>query len=199
MSLERGVCSCGELQVFSCYTGWKEARQATRATSTTMRRELYTAAYRVLQYVDYDYKVCHICRQRLCISKLTARLRGVTSSTDSSSYLGCPPTTAIWARTDVMLHRPPKNGSETCEVNYVLFLDNHIILYVLWYIWRLKLTKRIPNSKSSYADTEWNLLTNWTMVLRTTIRAQLKHTVTGRSIIQTSKCFDQRPPSGRAT
>ena len=27
MSLERGVCSCAELQVFSCYRGWKEARQ----------------------------------------------------------------------------------------------------------------------------------------------------------------------------
>jgi len=31
LSLERGVCSCAELQVFSCYRGWKEARQATRA------------------------------------------------------------------------------------------------------------------------------------------------------------------------
>ena len=25
VSLERGVCSCAELQVFSCYRGWKEA------------------------------------------------------------------------------------------------------------------------------------------------------------------------------
>ena len=31
VSLERGVCSCAELQVFSCYRGWKEACQATRA------------------------------------------------------------------------------------------------------------------------------------------------------------------------
>ena len=38
--LERGVCSCAELQVFSCYRGWKEACQATRAISTTSRREL---------------------------------------------------------------------------------------------------------------------------------------------------------------
>jgi hypothetical protein len=30
VSLERGVCSCAELQVFSCYRGWKEACQATR-------------------------------------------------------------------------------------------------------------------------------------------------------------------------
>ena len=35
VSLERGACSCAELQVFSCYRGWKEARQATRAISTT--------------------------------------------------------------------------------------------------------------------------------------------------------------------
>ena len=35
LSLERGVRSCAELQVFSCYRGWKEAYQATRAISTT--------------------------------------------------------------------------------------------------------------------------------------------------------------------
>jgi len=29
--LERGACSCAELQVFSCYRGCKEACQATRA------------------------------------------------------------------------------------------------------------------------------------------------------------------------
>jgi len=40
VSLERGVCSCAELQLFSCYRGWKEACQATRAISTTSRREL---------------------------------------------------------------------------------------------------------------------------------------------------------------
>ena len=37
---ERGVCLCAELQVFSCYRGWKEACQATRAISTTRRREM---------------------------------------------------------------------------------------------------------------------------------------------------------------
>ena len=40
VSLERGACSCAELQVFSCYRGWKEACQATRAISTVRRREL---------------------------------------------------------------------------------------------------------------------------------------------------------------
>jgi hypothetical protein len=35
VSLDRGVCSCAELQVFPCYRGWKEACQATRAISTT--------------------------------------------------------------------------------------------------------------------------------------------------------------------
>ena len=40
MSLERGVSSCAELQDFSCYRDWKEACQATRAISTTSRREL---------------------------------------------------------------------------------------------------------------------------------------------------------------
>ena len=45
VSLERGVCSCAELQVFSCYRGWKEACQATRAISTTSRRELSSFIY----------------------------------------------------------------------------------------------------------------------------------------------------------
>jgi len=40
VSLERWVCSCAELQVFSCYRSWKEACQATRAISTTSRRQL---------------------------------------------------------------------------------------------------------------------------------------------------------------
>jgi len=40
VSLEIGVCSCAKLQVFSCYRDWKEACQATRAISTTSRREL---------------------------------------------------------------------------------------------------------------------------------------------------------------
>ena len=40
VSLERGVCSCAELQVFSCYRGRKGACHATRAISTTTRREL---------------------------------------------------------------------------------------------------------------------------------------------------------------
>jgi len=40
VSLERGVCSCAELQVFSCYRGWKAVCQATRAISTPSRREL---------------------------------------------------------------------------------------------------------------------------------------------------------------
>jgi len=45
VSLERGACSCAELQVLSCYRDWKEARQATRAISTTWRRELQQAFF----------------------------------------------------------------------------------------------------------------------------------------------------------
>ena len=36
--LEREVCSCAELQVFSCYRGLKEACEAMSAISTTGRR-----------------------------------------------------------------------------------------------------------------------------------------------------------------
>jgi len=45
VSLERGVCSCAELQVFSCNRGLKEACQATRAISTTSRRELSSSVF----------------------------------------------------------------------------------------------------------------------------------------------------------
>jgi len=45
VSLERAVCSCAELQVFSCYRDWKEACQATRALSITSRRELSSSFF----------------------------------------------------------------------------------------------------------------------------------------------------------
>jgi hypothetical protein len=40
VSLERRVCSCAELRVFSCYRGWNEACQVTCVISTTSRREV---------------------------------------------------------------------------------------------------------------------------------------------------------------
>ena len=49
VSLERGVCSCAELRVFYCYRGWKEACQATRAISTTWRRERSSSFFFFLQ------------------------------------------------------------------------------------------------------------------------------------------------------
>jgi len=49
VSLEREFCSCAELQVFSCYRGCKEACQATRAISTTWRRELSSGFFFFLQ------------------------------------------------------------------------------------------------------------------------------------------------------
>jgi hypothetical protein len=45
VSLERGVCSCAELQVFSCYRGWKEACQAMCAISTKQRHELSSSFF----------------------------------------------------------------------------------------------------------------------------------------------------------
>jgi len=45
VSLERGVCSCAELQVSSCYRGWNETCQATRAISTTSRPELSSSTF----------------------------------------------------------------------------------------------------------------------------------------------------------
>ena len=45
MPLERGVCSCDGLKVYSCYRGWREACQATLAISTTSRRELSSSFF----------------------------------------------------------------------------------------------------------------------------------------------------------
>ena len=44
-SSERRVCSCAKLQNVSCYKGWKEACQATRAISTTLGRELSSSLH----------------------------------------------------------------------------------------------------------------------------------------------------------
>ena len=49
VSFEKGVCLCAELQVFSCYRGWKEACQVTRAISTTSRSELSTSFFSARQ------------------------------------------------------------------------------------------------------------------------------------------------------
>ena len=48
VSLERGVCSCAEFKVFSCYRGWKKASQVTRAISTTWRGELSSSFFFLL-------------------------------------------------------------------------------------------------------------------------------------------------------
>ena len=45
VSLERGVCSCAELQVYFCYRGGKEACQSTRAISATSRRDLSSSFF----------------------------------------------------------------------------------------------------------------------------------------------------------
>jgi len=45
VSLERGVCLCVELQVFSCYRGWKESCQVMREISTTWRWELSSSSF----------------------------------------------------------------------------------------------------------------------------------------------------------
>jgi len=45
VSLERGVCSYAELQVFSCYRRWKEACQAMCTISTTSRCELSSSFF----------------------------------------------------------------------------------------------------------------------------------------------------------
>ena len=45
VSLERGICSCAELHVFSCYRALNEASQATGAVSTTSRRELSSSFF----------------------------------------------------------------------------------------------------------------------------------------------------------
>jgi hypothetical protein len=45
MSLERGICSCAEFQVLSCYRDRKEACQATRGISTTSKPDLSTSLF----------------------------------------------------------------------------------------------------------------------------------------------------------
>ena len=80
VSLVRGVCSCAELQVFSCYRGWKEACQATRAISTTWRGKLSLSFFFLarqgaegnLRHSDRNIRgtcniVCH-CMPPWCLS-----------------------------------------------------------------------------------------------------------------------------------
>jgi len=66
VSLERGVCSCAELQVFSCYRGWKEACQATRAISTTSRRELASSFFSARQGAEGNSRHSHRKIRGIC-------------------------------------------------------------------------------------------------------------------------------------
>ena len=59
VSLKKGICPCAELQVFSCYRGWKEACQATRAISTTSRRELSLIFYPARQGAEGNSRHSH--------------------------------------------------------------------------------------------------------------------------------------------
>ena len=64
VSLERGVRSCAELQVFSCYRSWKEAFQAMQVISTTSRHELSSSFFlarqgaKVAQFNHGDFSTC---------------------------------------------------------------------------------------------------------------------------------------------
>ena len=50
--LERGVCSCAELQIFSSYRSWKEACHATRAISSNLWCELSSSFFPARQGVE---------------------------------------------------------------------------------------------------------------------------------------------------
>ena len=57
VSLKRGVSSCAELQVVSCYRSLKEACQVTRVISTTSRRELSSSFFPARQAAKLNS--CH--------------------------------------------------------------------------------------------------------------------------------------------
>jgi len=75
VSLERGICSCAELQVISCYRGWKEACQATRDFNNMETRAVIKFIFHARQGAEGNSRhsdrnimgtctmVCH--RQRL--------------------------------------------------------------------------------------------------------------------------------------
>ena len=78
MSLERGVCSCAELQVFSCYRGSKKACQAMHAISTTWKHELSSSFFPARQGAKGNS--CHSDRN----------IRGTTTFVCHCQKLGGP-------------------------------------------------------------------------------------------------------------
>jgi len=59
VSLERWGSSHAELQVFSCYRGWKEACQATHAISTTWKYELSSGIFFLPGKVHHSWTFGH--------------------------------------------------------------------------------------------------------------------------------------------
>jgi len=61
VSLERGVCSCAKLQVFSCYRGWKEAKEIHAILTETLGEHApsyVTIKNWVAQFKRGDFSTC---------------------------------------------------------------------------------------------------------------------------------------------
>ena len=101
VGLERGVSSCAELQVFACYSGWRDACQAMRAISTTSRRELSLSFFS--QQGKAPKEIHAILRETLgehapsyaTIKKLVAQFKRGDSLTCDAPRPGRPKTVII--------------------------------------------------------------------------------------------------------
>jgi len=117
VSLERGVCSYVELQVFSCYRGWKEACQATRAI-TTWRLELSSSFYFLFFFFLQDKAPKEIN------AILTETLRE-----HAPSYATVKNWVAQFKRGDFSTYVAPRPGRpQTVTIQEIIDQNNELIL-----------------------------------------------------------------------
>ena len=88
VSLKRGVCSCAELQVFACYRDRMEACRATRAISTTPRRELSSSFF------------------FSCKARLRSKFTPFSQKHQGNMHHRMPPSNTGWSSLKVVIFPP---------------------------------------------------------------------------------------------
>ena len=116
VSLERGVCSCVEFQIFSCYRGWKEACQATRAISTTSRSVPSSFFFPARQGAEENSRHSERNTRGICTIVCHRQKLGVPLQTWLFFHLWCASSWTTqnsdhsgdyWSNSSVNLERPP--------------------------------------------------------------------------------------------
>jgi len=163
VSLERGVCSCAELQAFSCYRDWKEACQATRVISTTSRRELSSSFFPPCKTPKEIHAILietlgeHAPSYATVINWVAQFKRGDFSTCDAPRP-GRPKTVTTLGIIDqiheLILEEMPERGSKTSTVPVVRASIGIFSAWPKWFLVETWLYHHDPETKQ--INNQWS-------------------------------------------